>query len=170
MADPLSPAPPGRAWVVIHARPRCEKKVEAVAGQQGATGYLPLRRRSHRYGGRVRVFTSPLFPGYVFLCAEPATLTFLRQNRHVARVLAVDDEAQLLEQLRHIRTAIEVGDVAEVLPYLEAGRRVRVARGPFRGLEGLVQTVRGRTRIVVNLDIIREAVAVEIDSALLDPA
>ena len=170
MHDPLQPAPPGQHWFVLHARPRCEKKVDTYARQQGARVFLPLRRRSHRYGARLRTFTSPLFTGYLFACGDDPLKARLRQNRHVARLLDVADQQGLLTQLAQIRTALEAGDLVEVLPYLEIGRRVRVSQGALRGLEGIVQKVRDRTRIVINLDIIRESVAVEIDSTLLDPA
>lgn len=170
MHDPLQPAPPGQHWFVLHVRPRCEKKVVAYLDLQRAPSFLPLRRRAHRYGARLRTFTSPLFTGYLFACGSPALEARLRQNRYVARLLEVPDQATLLAQLGQIRMALAVGDLVEVLPYLEVGRRVRVSQGPLRGLEGIVQKVRDRTRMVINLDIIREAVAVEIDSTLLDPA
>jgi hypothetical protein len=170
MNDLLQPAPPGQHWFVLHARPRCEKKVAVYVGLQGAPAFLPLRRRAHRYGARLRTFTSPLFTGYLFACGDVNLQARLRQNRHVARLLEVPDQATLLGQLGQIRMALELGDLVEVLPYLEVGRRVRVSQGPLRGLEGIVQKVRDRTRMVINLDIIRESVAVEIDSTLLDPA
>lgn len=61
-------------------------------------------------------------------------------------------------------------DLVEVMPFLERGRRVRVTAGPLRGLEGMVQRVKGRTRIVLNVDMIRQAVSIEVDSACLGPA
>jgi transcription antitermination factor NusG len=170
MPEILTPAPPGAAWVVVHARPRCEKRVAATAGPRGFPVYLPLRNRSHRYGGRLRTHQVPLFTGYVFVCGDLPFQQWLRQNRHVARLIPVLDEDALLAQLRQIQLALDAGAAVEVLPFLEVGRRVKVGRGPLKGLEGLVQSHKGRMRLVVTLDIIRESVAVEIDSDLLDPA
>jgi transcription antitermination factor NusG len=53
---------------------------------------------------------------------------------------------------------------------LEKGQRVTVTHGPLRGLEGLVQRTKGRLRVVVNVDMIQQSVAVEIDSRDLVPA
>lgn len=170
MTGALQPAPPGQQWVVLHARPRCEKKLDVFARGEGAAVFLPLHRRTHRYGNRVRSFYRPLFSGYLFACAAPEVQFRIRQSRHLARLLAVPDEQVLLAQLDQVRRALEAGDLVEVMPYLEVGRRVRVSQGPFRGLEGIVRKIRDRTRLVINIDIIRESVAVEIDSALLDPA
>lgn len=169
-ADVLSVQEGESTWVVLHTRPRCEKKVVQYCGQLGVPVYLPLRRREHRYGARRRAFLSPLFPGYVFCVVGPCDQGKVRQNRHVANVLVAVDQAKLVGQLRQIRHVLEVGDVAEVQPYLESGRRVRVRGGPFRGLEGIVQRVKGRTRVVINVDMIQQAVALEVEGDLLDPA
>jgi transcription antitermination factor NusG len=168
--DPLVVHPGDRAWVVAHTRPRCEKKVEEYCRRNHWPVYLPLRRKVHRYGARVRAFLSPLFTGYVFCAVGRPGGSTLRQNRHVANVLAVVDQAELVEQLRQIRHALAAGEIVEVLPYLEKGRAVRVTAGPFKGLEGVVARVRGRARVVINVDMIQQAVSVEVDSSFLSPA
>lgn len=165
----LEPAPAGWQWFVVHSRPRCEKKIADYAQRQRLVSYLPLRTRIHRYGSRERRYASPLFAGYLFSMADAAGRQSLRQNRHVANLLEVYDQAQLLDQLRQIDVALRAGDELEVLPFLESGRRVRVLAGPLKGLEGIVSRVRTRTRIVLNVDMIRESVAVEVDSAALGP-
>lgn len=159
----------GRRWVVIHSRPRCEKKILSAATLQGWVCYLPVHRRTHRYGARERTFEHPLFPGYAFCLVEDAGARWLAQNRYVANLLEVDDQAKLVQQLRQLQAALGAGLWAEALPYLESGRRVRVVAGPLRGLEGLVVRVKGQDRIVLNVDMIRESVAVEVDSSLLAP-
>lgn len=165
----LKPGPEGWQWFVIHSRARCEKKVAEFAQRQRMACYLPLRVRLHRYGARERRFAAPLFAGYLFCLADPQGRQTLRQNRYVANVLDVYDQGHLLHQLRQIEAALQLGDLLEVLPFLESGRRVRVLAGPLKGLEGIVSRVKARTRIVLNVDMIRESVAVEVDSAALGP-
>jgi transcriptional antiterminator RfaH len=159
-----------RAWAVLHSRPRCEKKIADYCDRNKLPCYLPLRKKIHRYGARERSFWSPLFPGYVFCVVTPLQKSEVRQNRYVANLLDVVDQKTLVEQLRQIDRALTVGDVVEVMPYLEAGRRVSVTSGPMKGLEGLVLRVKGRTRVVINVDMIQQSVAVEVDSAWLSPA
>ena len=174
-ADAVNPAvefsvpPADLRWVVVHTRPRCEKKLADFARQQKLTVFLPLHQRVHRYGGRERAFSSPLFAGYVFCVADPVQRRLLQQNRYAANLLEVLDQAQLVQQLQQIQSALQLGDLLEVMPYLEGGHRVRVLAGPLRGAEGIVLRVKGRSRIVLNVDLIRESVAVEVDSAMLGP-
>jgi len=159
-----------RAWVVLHSRPRCEKKAADHCERNKLAWYLPLRKKIHRYGSRERSFWSPLFPGYVFCVVTPAQKSEVRQNRYVANLLDVVDQEILVEQLRQINHALTVGEVVEVMPYIEAGRRVRVTGGAMKGLEGIVSRVKGKTRVIINVDMIRQSVAVEVDSAWLAPA
>ena len=168
--DELLTLPPeGRGWVVVHARPRCEKKIAEYCERNRIPVYLPLRKKVHRYGARERSFWSPLFPGYAFCVVDATARTSVNQNRYVANVLDVLDQASLMDQLRQIRTALSAGDVVEVMPYLEKGKRVRVQGGAFKGLEGVVLRVKGKTRVVVNVDMIQQSVAFEIDSAYIAP-
>ncbi|MBP7828504.1 MAG: hypothetical protein KA248_01160 [Kiritimatiellae bacterium] len=171
------PAPPeigepaaGEAWVVLHTRPRREKKLEEFCRRNGMPVYLPLRRKVHRYGGRERTFWSPLFPGYLFCVTTAPGRSTLRQNQHVANLLEVLDQVRLIDQLRQIRQALSVNDVIEVMPYLAAGHRVQVTSGPFKGLEGVVQRVKGRAKVVLNVDMIQQAVCIEVENTWLAPA
>lgn len=159
-----------RAWAVLHVRPRCEKKAADYCKRNELPWYLPLRKKVHKYGSRERSFWSPLFPGYVFCVVTPVQKSEVRQNRYVANLLDVVDQKTLVGQLRQIDRALTVGDTVEVMPYLEAGRRVAVTSGPMKGLEGFVLRVKGRTRVIINVDMIQQSVAVEVDSSWLSPA
>ncbi len=173
---PETPPPPDFAvlpepvrWVVIHARPRCEKKIVDAARRAAIHAYLPLRARSHQYGGRRRTFTAPLFSGYCFCRGDLDQRRWLRQNQYVANVLDVVDQEGLTRQLMQIHSALESGLVVDVMPFLESGHRVRVTGGPLRGFEGVVIRVQGRARVLLTIDMIRQAAVVEVDSAVLAP-
>ena len=88
----------------------------------------------------------------------------------MANILDVCDQETLLHQLRQIRQALAVGDVVEVMPFIEEGKAVRVTGGSFKGLEGKIIRVKGQTRVVMNVDMIQQSIAIEVDAALLAPA
>lgn len=162
--------PPGMAWAVVHARPRCEKKLAEYLQTLQVRHYLPLRRKTHKYGKRERIFFSPLFSGYLFCVIADTQRSAVTQNRHVANLLEVVDQEKFVSQLHQVEAALSGGQIAEVLPYLVSGNKVRVSHGPLRGVEGVVQRVKGQTRVIINVDMIRQAMAVEVDSAMLEPA
>ena len=51
----------------------------------------------------------------------------------------------------------------------QVGKLVTIRSGPFQGLEGVVQLVRGKTKVVLNVEMIGRALAVEVPVELLDP-
>jgi transcription antitermination factor NusG len=162
-------APPGSGWLALHARPRCEKRLADVCARQECPVFLPLLREEHHYGNRVRIREKPLFTGYLFAVATPAQRQHLEQNRHTANIIPVVDESALLRQLQAVRQALATGQAVEVLPYVQEGRMVAVKTGPLKGLEGRVLRLKGRERVVVNIDMIGYAMALEVDATLLRP-
>jgi transcription antitermination factor NusG len=84
-------------------------------------------------------------------------------------LLDVVDEAKMLKQLRQVRRVLTEGATVDVCPYLKKGEMVRVVTGPFKGMEGLVSKIKGKTRVIINVDMIQQAVAVEVDADSLAP-
>lgn len=153
--------------MVAHTRPRCEKKLVAFCSLQGIFTYLPLLETTHRYGSRVRSFTKPLFSGYVFAIASARELQLLRQNRYVANLLQTTRQEELIGQLRDIARALAVGRTVQVDEYFHTGTRVRIIMGPLKGVEGTVVRRKGETRLLLKVDLIRQAISVEVEQRYL---
>jgi transcription antitermination factor NusG len=54
-------------------------------------------------------------------------------------------------------------------PYLKVGDRVRVERGPLRGLEGLLLRGAEGTRLVVSVELLQRSIAAELDPEMVTP-
>ncbi len=164
----VQPAPEGEEWVILHTRPRAEKKAQQSFELAGATMYLPLRRKDHRYGSRVRTFWSPMFPGYIFGRFPSRDVNLLRSNQYVANVLKVVDQAGLVHQLQQVERALLAGEMVDLMPYLEAGKPVRITGGPFKGVEGIVERIDKRTKVVISIEMIQQSVFMEVDSSYVE--
>jgi len=158
-----------RQWFVVHCRPRCEKKVAVYCDSKSLVHYLPVMTKSHRYGKRVRAYTSPVFAGYLFVLADSTGRALVRQHQRVANVLEVGDQATLISQLEQIKLALEQNEAFELFPHLAAGMKVVVQAGPLKGVEGYVVRLKNKTRIVLNIDFIQQALAVEVEAEWLLP-
>ncbi len=168
-AAPSVSARGGRRWHVLHTRSRQEKALAEVLSTAGIPHYLPLVRSVRFYGHRRRVTESPLFPGYVFLNGEEEETWFAIGTRRVACVIDVPDQGELERDLANVRLALGGGRVGEAFAYLREGRPVRVVRGPFAGLEGVVDERLGDDRIVLGVRALGQATSLEIDASLLEP-
>ncbi|HEX4124948.1 MAG TPA: transcription termination/antitermination NusG family protein, partial [Tepidisphaeraceae bacterium] len=135
----------------------------------GIEHYLPLIKRVQIYGNRKFRVELPLFPGYLFLRGSVDEAYAADRTRRVAQIIRVTDQRQLDWELRNLRLALEGTDALDPYPYLQRGVRVEVRAGPMVGLQGLVETRIGASRLVLQIDMLGQAVSLEIDGSLLDP-
>lgn len=163
------PDPSEANWHVCHTRPRAEKKFAALMAAEHFEHYLPLISSERRYGVRVRKFSKPLFPGYVFARVEPARRSRIFQQDLLARVITVEDEAKFLRQLADVRLIVASGLELSLHPLIRRGTRVRVVSGPLRGLEGVVDDPANPKGIVLAVDVLQQGLLVKMSLADLQP-
>lgn len=157
-------------WHVVHVKPRCEKKLAGYCAASAIVCDLPLREETKIYQRRRVTVTKPVFPGYCFLNYSEAQRVDVLKSNLLVRVLDVVDQDQLVRELAQVHQALTVDPTLDACAAFQAGKRVSIRSGPFCGLEGVVQMVRGKARVVLNVEMIGRALAVEVDMSLLEPA
>ncbi len=157
-------------WHVLHVKPRCEKKMEEYCVARRLTCYLPLREETKVYQRRRVTVHKPVFPGYVFIQFSAAARVEVLKSNLVVRDLPVVDQSVFVRQIEQVRLALAADPTLDACGAFTAGRRVRITGGPFMGLEGVVQTVRAKTRVMLNVEMIGQALAVEVGIEMLERA
>ena len=152
----------------MHVRARCEKKVEAYCSRADLPCYLPLRVERKIYQRRRVEIWKPLFPSYVFVSFRPEQRVQVLQSGQVARILEVRNQAEFIAEIEQIRQALGADPGLSACPAVTTGTAVRITAGPFRGLEGVVAKFRGHTRVILNVNMIGQGVAIEVDSVVLE--
>jgi transcription antitermination factor NusG len=56
-----------KKWYTVYTKPRWEKKVFSLLGQEGMEAYCPLNRVKKKWSDRVKWVEEPLFKSYVFV-------------------------------------------------------------------------------------------------------
>lgn len=149
-----------RHWKVLFVKPRTEKKVAEYCLLYGITHYLPLREKTRVAQRRNVTVRLPVFPGYVFARVTPGQRLVLLQTNLLVRVLEPANPRRMLRDLVMVRRALRVNPALESVKPLTAGRRVRIIGGPFQGVEGRVARLAGTLKVVLNVDMIGQAVSV----------
>ena len=72
-------------------------------------------------------------------------------------------------EIQGIQTLVASGLPTQPWPFLAAGDPVQIESGSLRGLKGIVVKLKENSRLVVSITLLRRSVAVEIDSALVQP-
>ena len=156
-------------WSVLHVRPRCEKKMAEYCDFYKIEHYLPLRSETKTYQRRKVTVNKPVFRGYVFVgCEDNERETVLKSNS-IVRIIDVEDQAKFLDELLQVRKALEVDPTLGATAAFTRGKHVRIIEGSFRGLEGVVASIKGQTRVVLNVNMIGQGVAVDVDMDMLEP-
>lgn len=156
-------------WFVCHTKPRCEKKFAGLMALEQFDHYLALLESVRRYGPQKKVFTKPLFPGYVFTRIEPARKERVYQQDLLVRAIPVENEPLFLRQLADVKAVCASGLEAMLYPLLRRGSRVRVAGGPLHGLEGYVDDPANPRGIVVSVDVLQQGLLVRLPIQNLQP-
>lgn len=146
-------------WYVVHTKVRQEQTACDNLVRQGYVVYLPRIKILKRIRGHQKVQQEPLFPRYLFL--QPGSTAHsiapVRSTLGVTTMVRFGQEPAVMrpETLKSIhdfevhRNAAKDEDISPFQP----GERIRVASGPFIGLEGLVSDV-SQERVVVLMQLL----------------
>ena len=156
-------------WWVAHTKARFEKAFAWDLLRRSIGYFLPMVERVRISGGRKRRVLAPLFPSYVFFCGtDEDRYTAMTTNR-LCQTLDVPDEPGLVRELVAIEKALAGKAELDPYPFAAVGRRCRVRAGLFRGLEGVVVRRNGTFRLVLEVSMLGQGAAMEIDADLLEP-
>jgi transcription antitermination factor NusG len=157
-------------WYAAYTSANHEKRVAEQFALRSVEHFLPLYASVRRWKDRRVRLELPLFPGYVFVRLALSDRLRLLQVPGVAKLVGFNGTPTALpgEEIEALKKGLVSGVRAEPHPFLSVGRRVRVKAGPLEGVEGIVIRRKNSLRLVISLDLIGRAAAVEIDAADLE--
>jgi transcription elongation factor/antiterminator RfaH len=157
-------------WYALYTQAGREKLLRSQLRAHGIEAFLPSYSRLTLWrarGDRVRIET-PLFPGYLFARFDAAeTLSTVRRMRGISQVLGPGNRPAalpdaLISALRQATADPSRAMVTEYSASYAHGDRVTVTNGPLAGLTGVVDRTKGHRRLIITIDILQRACAVEL--------
>jgi transcription antitermination factor NusG len=158
-------------WYALAVRYQHERQAERALQWKGLETLVPLYRSRRKWSDRVKEIDLPLFAGYV-LCHFPLAQRIpVLDTPGVGRIVCFGGAAAALDdsEIAGIRLVMESRQAMAPWPYLKAGDRVRVERGPMRGLEGILIRTIGTLRLVIGVELLQRSLAVELDQDAIVP-
>ena len=159
-------------WYAVYTKSRHEKRVHQHLVPKMEEVFLPLTKVWSRRRDRRVKFDKPLLPGYLFIreALSPAKRLTVLQTFGVVRILSSKGGEQALpepipdEQIESLKILVASRQEIHPCDSLSVGEEVEVIAGPFMGARGrLTQVNPKQNRLVVSIDLINQAVAVDID-------
>lgn len=158
-------------WFAIRVRSKHERVTSLHLRTRGYEEFSPFYRAESQWSDRKKLTDRFLFPGYVFCRFDPTDrLPILTAPGVVGLVGFGDGPTAIPErEIDQVRTMVQSGLLVTPWPYLELGQTVRLENGPLKGLEGIVEEVKGRLRLVVSIQLLQRSVSTEIDRIWVRP-
>jgi transcription antitermination factor NusG len=152
-------------WYVAYTSANHEKRVSQQLLERSVEYFLPLYASVRHWKDRRIKLQLPLFPGYVFVKLDPRDRLRILQVPGVARLVGFNGRPYPLPEgeIESLRAGVMNSLRIEPHPYLSAGCRVRIKRGPLAGVEGILVRKKNVHRVVLSISSIARSAAVEVD-------
>jgi transcription antitermination factor NusG len=158
--------PPSAArWYALTVRHQHERQTERLLRTLGWETLSPVYKCKRQWSDRVKEVELPLFAGYVFCRFSVNDRVRVEDTPGVAQIVKFNGRAAEIEaaEIERIQAMLVVKVRLTPWPYLKAGDRVRVERGPLRGLEGTLLRDGDAARLVVSVEMLQRSIAAEVD-------
>ncbi|MFQ5753333.1 MAG: UpxY family transcription antiterminator [bacterium] len=153
-------------WYALYTRPRFEKKVDSILQEKRLESYLPLQTTLRRWSDRWKKITEPLFSCYVFVRIPLREKVLAIQTRGVVRMVMFNSTPSPIPdfEIYTLKNILQKTDRIEPVPYLKIGQMVEVVNGPFEGIRGRLIEQRGRKKLVVGIEQLKQAISIEVNA------
>ena len=155
-------------WYAIWTRSRHESRVLRQLDEKHIESFLPTISRWSRWKDRKKRIDWPLFPGYCFARFDPADALPVLKCTGVVNIVSFEGKPAPIPayELDSIRVLVGSDLQFDPCPLIREGMMVEVAHGPLRGVVGrLMRKDSAKARLVLSVDLIGQAVSVEVDAA-----
>jgi transcriptional antiterminator NusG len=158
-------------WYAVRVRSNYERVAATHLRERGYDEFSPSYQVERRWSDRTKTIEQFLFPGYVFTRLNPHNRLLVLTAPGVVGLIGFGKSPTPIpdQEIENIRTMVRSGLLMKPWPFLEVGQRVLIERGPLSGVEGILQDVKGKFRLVVSVSLLHRAVSAEVDRTWVRP-
>ena len=158
-----------KAWHLVHTKPRQEFRAEENLVAQGFEVFLPRVQIERKRRNRVVMVEEGLFPRYLFVCFDESNDPWhlIRNTLGVSALVRVGMQpacvpASVIESLKSADMPI--------IGRFQAGDKILVSAGPFKGFEGIFMEEDGKKRAMILIEFLNKTQRIRLDPVLISPA
>lgn len=152
-------------WYAVRVRSHFEQVTSAFLRSKGYEEFVPLVLTRRRWSDRMKELQVPLFPGYVFCRFDAARRLPVVQAPGFVTLVAFGTHPVPIpeEEIQAVQAMVQSGLRVQPYPFLRAGQKVRIDRGPLSGVEGVVVELKKHFRLIATVTLLQRSVSVEMD-------
>ena len=143
-------------WYAAYTKSRHEKFVEERLQQNGIETFLPLVKERKQWKDRKKDIEIPLIKSYIFFYVEPHEIYYVIQTQGIVNIVKIGDEYTKIPeyQIELLKLVLEKRMVLTAECCYTKGDNVQVVSGPLKGKVGEILQIRGKTKLILNIDSI----------------
>jgi transcription antitermination factor NusG len=153
-------------WYALYTKHQHEKTVSQILENKGFETLLPLYQAAHAWRDRTKIVHLPLFPCYVFIRGGLDRRLHILTTPGVHGLVSCAGRPAAIAppEIEAIQRAVGSGCRMEPHPLLKCGDWAQVKSGPLQGIQGILVRKKSVWRLVLSVEILGKAAAVEVDS------
>ena len=155
-------------WFAVWTRSRHEQVVREQLERKRVEAFLPMITRWSHWKDRKKKIDWPLFPGYCFAKFDPEDVLPILKCTGVVNIVSFEGKPAAIpeQELDSVRLLIGSELQYDPCPMIHEGMMVEVTHGPLKGVVGrLTRKDAPKARLVISVNLIGQAVSVEVDAA-----
>jgi transcription antitermination factor NusG len=158
-------------WFAVRVRSNHERIAAIHLQERGYEEFTPSYKTERRWSDRKKEMEQFLFPGYVFCRLNPQERLPVLTVPGVVNLVGFGKVPTPIpdHEIERIRRMVQSGLLVTPWPFLELGQTVLIERGPLAGVEGILEEVKGKCRLIVSIDLLRRSVSAEVDRSCVRP-
>lgn len=159
-----------KKWYALYTKSRWEKRVYEDLQSKGIETYLPLLKTLKQWSDRKKWVEEPLFRSYIFVKITNKKYDATLKTDGVVRFITFQGKAVPIppQQIEAVKAYLDEDD--RIFPDetdYQPGDMVEVVRGPMRGLTGMLVEVKGKQRVLVEIENIGKHLIINIPKSIL---
>ena len=158
-------------WCAVHTRYQHEHLANDLLTAKGFETFFPTFERVHAWKDRRKAISHALFPGYLFVANIGTARLQVVSTPGVCSIVSVAGVPATIPdyEIEAIRRAVSSPYAVSPHPYLKRGDCVQVCHGPLTGIRGILLRTEKLSRLILTIELLGRAVAVEIESSCVEP-
>ena len=158
-----------KKWIAIYTKSRHEQIVVNDLSKKDIESFCPMFKERRQWSDRKKWVHFPLFRSYVFARIHLKENIFVLQTIGVNKIVKFQNKISIIpdQVINDIKNIVDGGYKIQQVDYFIKGDEVSVVSGPLKGVNGIIQDLKGDSRLIMKVEAIRQAFSIEISSEQL---
>lgn len=152
-------------WYVIYTKSRWEKKVFDLLSKKNIEAYLPVQKVLKTWSDRKKWVEEPLFRSYIFVKTSLAEQFNVQATEGIVSFVKFGEKFATIDEntIQSIKILLSGETELQVIAQtFKKGEPVVIDYGQFHGIEGKVVSIRGKYRVVVEIESIGQSILINV--------